>query len=81
MENPVYWGVIEHTISRALTEALEARERGLVGASMEMTIAVALRGAGLIDVTQPYAYCARLAACMQTLPTRRLALRCGAADQ
>ena len=49
MENPMSWGPVEKTISKALTESLEARAKGICGWSTEMVIANALREAGLIN--------------------------------
>lgn len=48
MENPASWGPVEQTIHREYQQWLSDRDAGLVGASLAMRIATALRKAGLI---------------------------------
>lgn len=43
MENPASWGVLEHAINDAIGEYYIARNRGVVGASLTMCIANAVR--------------------------------------
>lgn len=48
MENPMGWGPVEKTIHEARLMWEHGRERQMVGFSMEMQIANALRDAGLV---------------------------------
>lgn len=48
MENPRSWGPVEQTINTAFVKWDQAQSQGIIGGSLEMTIANALRDAGLI---------------------------------
>lgn len=52
MENPASWGPVEQTIHREYQQWLSDRDAGMVGASLAMCIANALRKAGLLDPDQ-----------------------------
>jgi hypothetical protein len=49
MENPASWTAAEKIIDKAYRDWWEARERGMVGASLALLIASDLRGAGLLN--------------------------------
>jgi hypothetical protein len=48
MENPASWGPVEQTVHREYQQWLSDRDAGMVGASLAMRVANALRSAGLI---------------------------------
>lgn len=48
MENPATWGKAEHVVHRALVEAEEALDRGVIGLSKVRQITDALRREGLL---------------------------------